>query len=93
MPRPGKTLVGILMVALAARASAQRLPSSVGSEEINLYARLLAMTDTRQLDMSLVERALESGDPREDLLAVRAKLGEPGASRRAAEAIMSVARA
>ncbi|HEX7419956.1 MAG TPA: lipid-A-disaccharide synthase [Thermoanaerobaculia bacterium] len=30
---------------------------------------------------------------REDLRAVRAKLGEPGASRRAAEAIMSVARA
>jgi len=29
----------------------------------------------------------------DDLLAVRAKLGEPGASRRAAEAIMSVARA
>jgi lipid-A-disaccharide synthase len=35
----------------------------------------------------------ESDRVREDLRAVRAKLGEPGASRRAAEAIMSVARA
>ena len=60
MPLPGKTLVGVMMVALATRASAQRLPSSVGAEEINLYARLLAMTDTRQLDMPLVERTLSN---------------------------------
>ncbi|MEA2764586.1 MAG: hypothetical protein QOK07_990 [Gemmatimonadaceae bacterium] len=60
MPGPGKALLGFLMVALAVRASAQRVPSSVGADEINLYARLLAMTDTRQLDMPLVERALSN---------------------------------
>ncbi len=57
---PGKTLVGVLILSLAARAGAQRLPASVGADEINLYARLLAMTDTRQLDMPLVERALSN---------------------------------
>jgi HEAT repeat protein len=57
---PGKTVVGILLLVIGARGSAQRLPASVGAEEINLYARLLAMTDTRQLDIPLVERALSS---------------------------------
>ncbi len=60
MPLPNKTLVGVLFLAIAARASAQRLPASVGTEEITLYARLLAMTDTRQLDMPLVDRALSN---------------------------------
>jgi cyclophilin family peptidyl-prolyl cis-trans isomerase/HEAT repeat protein len=60
MPLPGKALAGVLILALAATANAQRLPSSVGTEEVNLYARLLAMTDTRQLDMPLVERALSN---------------------------------
>src|SRR5205823_6902112 len=36
----------------------QRLPRSVGALEVDLYARLLAMTDTRQLDTALIERAL-----------------------------------
>ena len=60
MPLPGRALAGVLTLALAATANAQRLPSSVGTEEINLYARLLSMTDTRQLDMPLVERALSN---------------------------------
>jgi cyclophilin family peptidyl-prolyl cis-trans isomerase/HEAT repeat protein len=60
MPLPGKTLVGVLLLVVGARASAQRQPPSDGAEEINLYARLLAMTDTRQLDIPLVERALSS---------------------------------
>jgi len=60
MRLPEKTLVGVLILALAARASAQSLPPSIGAREVNLYARLLAMTDTRQLDMPLVERALSS---------------------------------
>ena len=60
MRLPSKTLVGVLILALADRASAQRLPASVGAQEINLYARLLAMTDSRQLDMPLVERALSN---------------------------------
>jgi cyclophilin family peptidyl-prolyl cis-trans isomerase/HEAT repeat protein len=59
MPFPGKTLAAILIAAFAARASAQR-PVSAGPDEINLYARLLAMTDTRQLDMPLIERALSN---------------------------------
>ena len=55
-----KTLIGVLILALAARASAQSLPPSIGAREVNLYARLLAMTDTRQLDMPLVELALSN---------------------------------
>ena len=55
-----RTLIGAAIVALASRAGAQRLPPGVGAQEVNLYARLLAMTDTRQLDMPLVERALSS---------------------------------
>ncbi|MDQ6769339.1 MAG: peptidylprolyl isomerase [Gemmatimonadota bacterium] len=50
--------VGILV--LAVQASAQTLPPAVRQQEVNLYARLLSMTDSRQLDMPLVERALSS---------------------------------
>jgi cyclophilin family peptidyl-prolyl cis-trans isomerase len=50
----------VLVVAGAATANGQRLPSGVGAQEIDLYARLLAMTDTRQLDTALVSRALSS---------------------------------
>src|ERR1700682_1333934 len=60
MRLPNKTLVAVLILALAGRASAQRLPSSVGPQEIDLYARLLAMRDPRRLDMPLVERALSN---------------------------------
>ena len=49
-----------LGVSLAASAGAQDLRSKIASQDINLYARLLAMTDSRQLDMPLVERALAS---------------------------------
>lgn len=55
-----RPLIGALIVALAAHAGAQKMPPGVGAPEVNLYARLLAMTDTRQLDMPLVERALSS---------------------------------
>jgi len=47
-----------LLCAVVAPLRAQRLSAGVGAQEVNLYARLMAMTDTRQLDMSLVERAL-----------------------------------
>jgi cyclophilin family peptidyl-prolyl cis-trans isomerase/HEAT repeat protein len=53
-------LLAGLIPALAARAGAQKLPSGVGAQDVNLYAQLLSMTDTRQLDMPLVERALSS---------------------------------
>ncbi|MGH7605665.1 MAG: peptidylprolyl isomerase [Gemmatimonadaceae bacterium] len=39
-------------------ASAQKLPAGVYAQDVVLYARLLAMTDTRQLDTALVDRAL-----------------------------------
>jgi cyclophilin family peptidyl-prolyl cis-trans isomerase/HEAT repeat protein len=56
-----KYLVGTaIFVGVAATASGQELPPAIGASEVNLYARLLAMTDTRQLDMSLVDRALAS---------------------------------
>jgi cyclophilin family peptidyl-prolyl cis-trans isomerase/HEAT repeat protein len=60
MPLRNKPLVGVLVLALATGAGAQRLPASVGAQELDLYSRLLAMTDTRQLDMPLVERALSN---------------------------------
>jgi cyclophilin family peptidyl-prolyl cis-trans isomerase/HEAT repeat protein len=86
MPSPGKTLFGVLMLALSARAGAQR-PSSAGADEVNLYARLLAMTDTRQMDMPLVERALSSTwQPLRAAATlaigqVGAEVGKPGATR------------
>src|ERR1700681_1898449 len=60
MPLPNRALAGVLILALATQASAQGLAPPAGTQEINLYARLLAMTDTRQLDMPLVERALSN---------------------------------
>ena len=53
-------LGGFLAVTLVASAGAQELRSRIASQDVTLYARLLAMTDTRQLDMPLVERALAS---------------------------------
>src|SRR2546429_5414187 len=52
-----------LVVALSAfgiawSAFAQGLPRGVGARELDLYARLLAMTDTRRLDTALIDRAL-----------------------------------
>ena len=55
-----KPTVAVLTCAIAAIAGAQTLPPAIGAREVNLYARLLAMTDTRQLDMPLVDRALAS---------------------------------
>jgi cyclophilin family peptidyl-prolyl cis-trans isomerase/HEAT repeat protein len=55
-----KLAVAVVFFAGPASASAQRLPSGVGEYEVNLSARLLAMTDTRQLDTALVGRALAS---------------------------------
>ena len=53
-------LVFATFVGVAASASGQELPPAIGASEVNLFARLLAMTDTRQLDMALVDRALAS---------------------------------
>ena len=56
---PRKHIVHVAFLAcIAATASAQKLPPAIGGGEVNLYARLLAMADTRQLDTALVDRAL-----------------------------------
>jgi cyclophilin family peptidyl-prolyl cis-trans isomerase/HEAT repeat protein len=52
--------VSLLLIGISASAHAQALPAGVGAQEVNLYARILAMTDTRQLDTALVDRALAS---------------------------------
>jgi cyclophilin family peptidyl-prolyl cis-trans isomerase/HEAT repeat protein len=49
-----------LLIGIAGSAGSQGLPSGVGAGEVNLYARLMAMTDTRSLDTVLVDRALAS---------------------------------
>ena len=55
-----KLALAVLLFACSASASGQRLPSGVGEYEVNLWGRLLAMTDTRQLDTAVVGRALAS---------------------------------
>lgn len=52
--------LAVLLFVARAAANGQRLPAAIGEREVNLYARLLAMTDTRQLDTVLVSRALSS---------------------------------
>ncbi len=52
-------VVAALVVPLSA-AAAQRLPGGLNQKELTTYARLLAMTDTRTLDLPLVERALSA---------------------------------
>lgn len=52
--------LAVLLFAASAPANGQRYPSGIGEQEVNIYARLLAMTDTRQLDTALVSRALSS---------------------------------
>jgi cyclophilin family peptidyl-prolyl cis-trans isomerase/HEAT repeat protein len=51
-------LLAALLFAAPATVSGQRLPPAVGAEEVNLYARLLAMADARQLDTTVIARAL-----------------------------------
>ncbi|HEX9606001.1 MAG TPA: peptidylprolyl isomerase [Gemmatimonadaceae bacterium] len=55
-----RLVVTAIFVGAAATASGQELPPAIGAGEVNLYARLLAMTDTRQFDVALVDRALAS---------------------------------
>jgi len=56
-----KLLVAVVVSALAAGgADAQQPPSILGAPDARTYAELLAMTDTRQFDPALVDRALAS---------------------------------
>jgi cyclophilin family peptidyl-prolyl cis-trans isomerase/HEAT repeat protein len=52
--------LAVLLLGASTPASGQRLPPGARAEDVSLYARLLLMTDTRQLDTSLVARALSS---------------------------------
>jgi cyclophilin family peptidyl-prolyl cis-trans isomerase/HEAT repeat protein len=52
--------LAVLLLAGSTVANGQRLPAGGGGEEVTLYARLLAMTDTRQFDTALVARAISS---------------------------------
>ena len=52
--------ITVMLVGVAAGARGQGLPPAIGANDVNLYARLLAMTDTRQLDLAIVDRALAS---------------------------------
>jgi len=53
-------VITAVFIGVAATAGGQGLPPAIGASEVNLYARLLATTDTRQLDIALVDRALAS---------------------------------
>ena len=55
-----KRAAALAVVLVCASAQAQRVSAGATADDIALYARLLAMTDTRQLDTTLVDRALSS---------------------------------
>lgn len=55
-----KLFVAAALVLPSTTASAQKLPGGLNQKELTVYARLLAMTDTRTLDMALVDRALSA---------------------------------
>ncbi|HJP85826.1 MAG TPA: peptidylprolyl isomerase [Gemmatimonadaceae bacterium] len=56
-------LASTFLVTLAHSATAQRGRSTLDRGEVKMYAELLAMTDTRQLDTSLVDGLLAAGSP------------------------------
>src|SRR5437868_2982155 len=59
---------------------AQKLPPGVGQREMRLYAQILAMSDTRQLDTALIDRALAESWPALRAAATLA-IGQVGAER------------
>ena len=61
MPCRRTTVLGLLaIIAVSAPVGAQRAPGKVAADDARLYARLLAMADTRVLDNALVDQALAS---------------------------------
>ena len=52
------TSLAVLILSLPCAAAAQRATAAGAERDVNLYARLIAMTDTRTLDIPLVEQAL-----------------------------------
>src|SRR5437867_656916 len=49
-----------VLAGVASSAHAQRLPPGIDGTEVSLYAGLLSMTDTRQLDTMLIDRAISN---------------------------------
>jgi cyclophilin family peptidyl-prolyl cis-trans isomerase/HEAT repeat protein len=61
---PSRLLVSALLLAAAARvSSAQHTRTTLDRGDVKMYAELLAMTDTRQLDTSLIDGLLAAGAP------------------------------
>ncbi len=56
---PSRLLVNVVLAAAVAGAAQAQRPS-LSASDVSLYAQLLAMTDTRQLDTVLVDRLLAS---------------------------------
>ena len=56
--RSHRLAAAIALLVPFASAFAQKLPVGLNQKELTTYARILAMTDTRTLDMPLVERGL-----------------------------------
>jgi len=56
--RSVRLFAALALISPFASAPAQKLPGGLNQKELAAYAQLLAMTDTRRLDMPLVERAL-----------------------------------
>jgi cyclophilin family peptidyl-prolyl cis-trans isomerase/HEAT repeat protein len=86
MPLRKMLVLGVLFVASSTLGGAQGVRHPVANE-VALYARLLSMTDTRQLDTALVERALAGSWSPLRAAAVMAigqvsgEVGRPGAPR------------
>lgn len=74
-----KQLAAVMLVCgVAANAGAQKMAGGVSAADTRTYAQLVAMTDTRQLDSALVDRALAS--PWQPLRAAAAlAIGQVGA--------------
>src|SRR5438045_8088178 len=58
MRSPNRIALIVALLLPVASAGAQKLPGGLNQKELTTYARLLAMTDTRTLDLPLVERGL-----------------------------------
>ena len=87
MRSPNRIALIVALLLPAASAGAQKLPVGLNRQELTTYARLLAMTDARTLDLPLVESALAAKwRPLRAAAAlaigqVSAPVGSPGAPR------------
>ena len=80
MPLRKKLLHTALICSLSTSAAAQKHTLPLAARDAGTYAQLLAMTDTRQFDSALIDRALASTSPRLRAAAALA-IGQIGAER------------